>query len=151
MKRLFSLLLVLIFTCCSLTAYTPVASALDDDEANLIEPYASDTISSYSAFLSSSGTTLIIHFSITGNEIMDEIGATKIVLEESTNKSSWTTVKTYYPTKYPNMLATNSGKRSSTVNYGGKKGRYYKAVVTLRAKLGSVSDSRTITTAVKQL
>lgn len=147
MKRIFSLFLALMFMFCSLTVCTPTAFAAVQNEGELIQPYASPTISSYTAYLSVSGTTVKTHFSITGNKKMDEIGATKIVLWESTNKSSWTTVKTYYPTKYPSMLATNTGKHSSSVSYGGTSGRYYKADVTVRAKLGSVADSRTITTA----
>lgn len=134
----------------SIVATCPVALAAQGVD-NPITPQASDTIASYSANITVPSSALRVNFTITGTRTMDEIGSTKIVLKESTNNSTWTTVKTYYPSSYSSMLKHNTVYCSSAVSYSSYvSGRYYKAVVTVKAERDGVSDSRTITTSVKK-
>lgn len=66
--------------------------------------------------------------------IMDELGASEIKVQESTDGISWATVATYTPTYSPNMVATNTAGYASYVTYTGIAGRYYRARIVLFAE-----------------
>lgn len=128
-----------------------VASAISNDNLSEIKPNASQTLASYSSHIAVTSSTLRVHFTVCGTRTMDEIGASKIVLKESTNNSTWTTVKTYYPSTYTSMLKHGTAQCVSAVSYSSfVSGRYYKAVVTVKAERDGASDARSITTAVKK-
>lgn len=109
---------------------------------------ASDYLDSYSAYTYAAGSGKIqIWFDVTGTGTMNKIGALTIVLKESTDGSTWTTVQTFRYTSYSSMLASNKATHTSNVDYSGVSGRYYQAVVTVWAGTSdTVGDSRQITT-----
>lgn len=112
-----------------------------------IEPQASSFLTSYSVGIHPVGNGKVeVSFSVVGTDIMDRIGAAKIVVYESTNNSSWSPVKTYNYTTYSNLTATNRSTYGSDVTYSGTSGRYYKAIVTIYAAKDGGSDSRLVTT-----
>jgi hypothetical protein len=82
-----------------------------------------------------------------GTGTMDEIGTLSIRLQEkSSGSSTWTTVKTYSYTSYPNMLSYNKNLYISSVYYSGKPGYSYRAYVTVWAGNDGNGDSRQIVT-----
>lgn len=92
-----------------------------------------------------------VWFEVMGTDVMDEIGTTKIVLQESTTgKGSWITVKQYDSASYPEMLGSGKKNHMSSVSYDGVANRYYKAVVTVYAEKDGAGDSRTINTAIER-
>ena len=126
-------LILLLAVCLSSSAYA--------------SPKASQYISSYSAYVYPTGRgNMQIWFDITGTGKVDLIGSTSIYLYEY-NNGSWTHVKTFRNTDYPNMLKTNTFYHSGYLSYSGTSGKYYYANVGLWAEKGGSGDSRSYITA----
>lgn len=99
--------------------------------------YSSVFFCAYDSFLRNpSGTIIQIWFDVAGNGTMDEIGASSIVLERSSDGIQWTAVKTFLPENYPKMICENTGLACDYVVYSGYYGYYYRAYVELYAKNG---------------
>lgn len=114
------------------------------------QPYASQYLSVYSAYVYLAGNGLVqVWFDVQGTGIMDEIGSLMIELYESTDKNTWTWVKTFNNTTTPNMLGYNDFLYSSHVDYQGVEGRYYKAYVCVWAGKDGAGDTRYFWTSVK--
>ena len=96
--------------------------------------YSSIFFCSYDSAIYVEGRTLEIWFDVVGNGGMDEIGVSCITLERSSNGSSWSTVKTFYPEDYPQMICYDTGIAYDYVTYTGSSGYYYRAYVTYYAK-----------------
>lgn len=97
--------------------------------------YSSIFFCSYdSSIRNPSGRNLEIWFDVVGNGTMDEIGASCIELERSSNGTNWTVVHTFSPEDYPQMICTNTGMNYDCVSYKGSYGYYYRAHVTCYAK-----------------
>lgn len=129
MKKFTQYLCVLIAL---LTLFTTTAFAAE---------YKGSRASSYfvatSAKLKNTSSGLEITFDVTGTATMDQIGARSVVIQKSTDGSSWSTVKTYTKDAYPEMLASNTGAHTGSFTYVAAKGYYYKAYVVFYAKKGT--------------
>lgn len=84
-----------------------------------------------------SDTQIQIWFDVTGKERMDTIGVSEIELQRSVNNATWTTIKTYTPDDYPQMLENNTVSCANYVPYTGSMYYYYRAYVTFYAKKGT--------------
>lgn len=116
-----------------------------------MEPMASYYISSYTSYVCAMGSGRVeVWFSITGVNIMDELGALSILLYESTDQVNWTRVKTFLHEDYSNMLLENDYNHISGVSYQGVAGRYYKAYVGLWAGRNGGGDTRYMWTSVER-
>lgn len=88
---------------------------------------------------------------VSGRGTMDEIGATKIYIFESSDGVNFTRVKTYRSTDYPEMLeADTTTYYDSPVIYPGKVGYYYYADVYCYAAKDGGSDTKLYSTSVKR-
>ena len=97
--------------------------------------YSSAFFAAYDSFLRNpSGTIIRIWFDVMGNGTMDEIGASSIVLQRSSDGINWTAVKTFLPENYPKMICENTGLACDYVVYSGYSGYYYRAYVEFYAK-----------------
>ena len=96
--------------------------------------YSSIFFASYDSNIDVYGRTMEICFDVVSNGTAQEIGVSKIELERSSNGSSWSTVKTFYPEDYPQMICYNTGIAYDCVTYTGSYGYYYRAYVTFYAK-----------------
>ena len=104
---------------------------------------ASDYLTSYSAYVYPSGWGKVqVWFSVDGTGYMDELGALRIQLYESTDNETWTWVKTYQHIDYSGMLGYNDYTHYGHVEYGGTIGRYYKAYVCVWAGKDGDGDTR---------
>ena len=93
LSRSISLLLAVMLVC----ALSVSASASD------MSTYASDYLSKYDGAVTAQGNGVIkISFVVIGTEVIDEIGASKIVVEEKSG-SAWIPVKTYNNTRNPEL------------------------------------------------
>ena len=92
-----------------------------------------------SVYLSTiSGNRFNVCFSVTATGIMDELGASVIIVQRRASSSDpWQNVKTFYPSTYTNMIDYNQVTHSSNVTYTGTSGYEYRAYVELYAKDGS--------------
>lgn len=124
--------------------------------------YASETVdqraSNYFAVSSAyfnviSDSKFEIWFDVTATDLMDELGASKIELERSSDGVNWTTVKTFYKASYPAMMDPDdvSASYSGYVTYTYTSGYYYCATVTLYAKKGNGSANATVTSDILDL
>lgn len=112
---------------------------------------ASYYISSYNSYVCAMGGGRVeVWFSMTGVNIMDELGALSIGLYESTDQVNWTHVKTFLHEDYSNMLLEDDYYHTSGVSYQGVAGRYYKAYVGLWAGRNGGGDTRYMWTSVER-
>ena len=111
-------------------------SAVSDDQWS---SRASNYLTSYSTY---------IYFNVTGVNYMDEIGSLNIKIYESTDKESWSLVKTYSHDSSSGMLGSNDYYHSGSVSYQGTIGRYYKAYVCIWAGKDGSGDTRFLWTNV---
>lgn len=81
-----------------------------------------------------SNATFEVWFEAAGVGIMDEIGASTIRIQRSSDQENWTTVKTYTKDSYSHLIDTNTGMHADCVTYTGTQGYYYRAYITLYAK-----------------
>ena len=114
-------------------------------------PMASYYISSYNSYVCAMGGGRVeVWFSITGVNIMDELGALSIRLYESTDQVNWTWVDTFLHEDYSNMLLEDDFFHSTGLSYQGVAGRYYKAYVGLWAGRNGGGDTRYMWTSVER-
>ena len=99
------------------------------------EQRASNYFSSYKAYCyESSSTQLAVYFSVFAVDTMDEIGASTIRVQRSSDGSNWTTVKTFTKANYPQMIDTNTIGHAKTLYCTKTSGYYYRAHVEFYAK-----------------
>lgn len=111
--------------------------------AEEITPRASYYLDSYNAYLYNAAFGKIqVYFDVTGVNYMDEIGALRVKIYESTDNETWTWVETYNNGDTPSLLGYNDYYYSSHVDYKGTIGRYYKAYVTIWAGKDGDGDTR---------
>jgi len=145
MKRFTQLIcIVLVFvTVLSTTAFA----------AETTEPRASMFFRSSSVyFWHVSGTQYQIWFDVTAKNTMTELGASKIIVERSTDEVNWTPVKTYNKANYSQMTTTSGTTRyANYVTYYPTSGYSYRAIVTLYAKNSSGTGEMDETTTILDL
>ena len=79
-----------------------------------------------------------IWFDVTAKSGMSELGASKIVVERSTDLVDWDPVKTYNKSSYSQMTTkTTTVEYANYVTYYPADGYAYRAIVTLYAKNSS--------------
>ena len=105
--------------------------------AEVADSRASNYFMSSSAYFNViSGSEFEIWFDVTAVGLMDELGASKIELERSSDGVNWSPVKTFYSSNYPQLLDPDdtSFTYSGYVTHTYTSGYYYCATVTLYAK-----------------
>lgn len=106
-------------------------------------PYASDYLSKYQGTVTAQGNGVVkISFLVIGTERIDEIGASKIVVQEK-DGNSWIPVKTYNNVDNPELSTTNDFSYSNYVLFDGDVGKTYRAKIIIFGN----TDFRTFTTA----
>ena len=126
MKRIMRLVcLVLAVTMCvAVSAY-----AMEQD------PKASSYFAAYRAYCtatSSTSLTVSVHVIAVGE--MDEIGASTVIVQKSSDGTNWTTEKTFTKQDTAGMINTNIGSHAFTLTCNKTSGYYYRAYVTFYAK-----------------
>lgn len=102
------------------------------------ESRASHYIMSTCVYLDqTSSTQFDVWHEIIARGIMDELGAYEIKIQESTDGTNWTTVRTFTPAEEPSMVAVNTLGYTARVTYTGTIGRYYRARLIMFAENSS--------------
>ncbi len=116
-----------------------------------VHPRASNYLDSYNAYIYPAGSGKIqVWFTVTGVDYMDELGALRIAIYESTDNSTWTWVKTFTHNTTSGMLGYNDYFHDGHVDYQGVTGRYYKAYVGIWAGENGNGDNRYFWTSSKK-
>ena len=93
--------------------------------ATAVEPRASIYLSSYQAYVyPAGGGEIQVWFSVTATDYMDELGALRIFIYESTDNINWTHVETFSHLENSNMLVDDDYFHMDHVTYQGVRGRY---------------------------
>ena len=82
-------------------------------------------------------TTFEAWFDVVAVDTMDQVGASIIKIQRSSDGVNWTTMKTYSKDDYPDMIYENSIGHVGCVSYTGAPGYYYRAYIVLYAKNSS--------------
>lgn len=136
MKKVFSksmsLFLILLFTfslCIPASASVPILRS-------------SKYLSSYDGVVTrEGGGTIKISFTVIGTRVIDEIGASQIVVQKQVS-GVWISVKTFNNTRNPELCTTSNYAYANYVLYDGEAGVNYRAEITVFGN----TDYRTITT-----
>lgn len=144
-KRFMRIIALCMAVLCVVSAGKPAMAAVQPEEPG-IEPQSSQFLGHYTAYIKTSGSKLTVYYNVVGTTTMDQIGATRIIVYKSKDKSTWTSMRTYTYREYSNLLGTNTIMYGSHVNYSGTTGYYYRAVVTIYAEKDGGCDSRLYTT-----
>lgn len=124
----------------SLTLALVMAMAFPAYAAEKAETRASVYFTRTSVYLYKlTANSIEIWFEAAGTGIMDEIGAYKVEVQQSTDSANWTTVKVYTKDRYTYMTDFNTGIHIDYVTYVGVRGYYYRAIITLYARDSSGS------------
>lgn len=118
----------------------PVSAAT----AETVQPFASKYLTSYSAYVyvTSSGEVQV-WFDVMGTGDMDEIGALRIMLYESSDGTNWSDVETFLHDSTSDMLFKDDYYVSSHVSWkGGSTSKQYKAYVCVWAGKNGSGDTR---------
>ena len=102
-------------------------------------------------FWHTSGSNYQIWFDVTAVGRMYELGASKIVVERSTDEADWETVKTYNKEDYSQMTGSSTTSYDNYVSFTATNGYYYRAIVTLYARNSSGTGTMREVTATLNL
>ena len=117
------------------------ASAATTDSAVPCASYYLDSYSAY-VYVAASGQVQV-WFDVMGTGDMDEIGALKIYLYESSDNRNWSIVKTFLHESTNGMLFEDDYYVSSHVSWSnGSTNKYYKAYVCVWAGKNGAGDTR---------
>lgn len=110
----------------------PVSAAED------VSPRASYFFAASSTYLwRVSDTKFEVWFDIAAVSTMEELGASVIKVQRSSDGINWTTMQTFTKEIYPHLIAQNTGAHAGCISYTGTPGYYYRAFVTYYAKNSS--------------
>lgn len=114
--------------------------------AEAAEARASLYLNSYLAYVYVDGKgNVSVWYEVEATKTMDEVGVLTIRLQEQApGSSTWTTVKTYFHTDYPDLLSYNDDLHYGHVDYDGNTEYSYQAYVTIWAGKNGDGDSRII-------
>ena len=111
--------------------------------ATVQEERASNFFSSYRAYCyAASSTKIEVNFTVIGAGTMDELGASQIKVQCSSDGTNWSTVKTFSKDNYGSMTALNTAFHAATLSCTVESGYQYRAYVTFYAKNGSGQSYR---------
>lgn len=141
-RRKISLFIKLVAIVLVFTILTPSTAYATTTENNA--PYASRYLSLYSAYVYVTANGQVqVWFEVMGTDDMDEIGALKIHLYESSDNQNWTIVKTFLHESTSGMLYEDDYYVSSHVSWAnGSTSKYYKAYVCVWAGKNGTGDTR---------
>lgn len=136
-KRSFMFRVVAIILVLTLVIPTGVSAAE-------VQPRASYYLDSYNSYIyrPASGT-IRVYFTVTGTDYMDELGALRIqIYESSDDGATWTWKKTFTHDSTSGMLSYNDDFHSGYVTYYGWPSRQYKAYVCVWGGKDGQGDTR---------
>lgn len=120
------------FVCLILVLTTVLTIPAAAESAN---PWSSNYFAAFDAYLyHTSGTQFQVWFEVTCKRTMEEIGASVIEVQRSSDGTNWETVKTYYKENNANMIAYNTVSHASYVTHSKVSGYSYRAYVRFYAK-----------------
>jgi hypothetical protein len=110
---------------------------------------SSSYFSSYRAYCTKVSSTKIgIVYQVLALGEMDELGASTIKVQYSSDKKNWTTAKTFTKANYSSMIETDAATFASALECTVPSGYYYRAYVAFYAKNGSGTGYKYYYTAI---
>ena len=144
MKR-FTQIICILLVCVVVFSTTAFAAEVPESRASMY--FAGSSV----YFWHTSGSSYQIWFDVTAVGRMYELGASKIVVERSTDEVNWESVKTYYKEDYSQMTGSSTTSYDNYVPFTATSGYSYRAIVTLYARNSSGTGTMRETTTVLDL
>lgn len=117
-----------------------------------VTPRGSNYFASRLAYLyKTTSTQFQVWIEVTSMSTMDELGASSITVQRSSDNSNWTDMKTYTKESYTQLIGKNTANHEAYVTYTGTSGYYYRAKIWFYAKNSSGTAEYSYTTASIQL
>lgn len=136
-KRIFSFLLAFAMLGSSVCA---VAAELEEPA-----PYASQYLDGYGIGVDAEGGgKMTVTFTVYGTDVMDCLGAQKIIIEEW-DGSNWIKTGTLTASKNPEFLAYDASEHAESITFYGLPGIQYRATLYAYAERNGVFDMGTCT------
>lgn len=133
-RRLVCLLLVASMLV-AMPAFAAEDGAAATDEASV---RSSSYFFRYSVYLyQTSAVTFEAWFDVSAMDIMDELGASVIKIQRSSDGVNWETMRTFTKENYPGMICANTSLHGYGISYTGTPTYYYRAFIILYAKKGT--------------
>lgn len=111
--------------------------------ASAAQTKASEHFTSYDAYIEPvGGGDIEIHFEIRGAGTMQDLGVSRIILQESSDGKVWSNTKTFYSDDFEEMMASKTSIHKDYIKYEGIAKMQYRAYVTFYAHNGTTSDTR---------
>ena len=99
---------------------------------------ASNYFAAYRAYCTATSPAVVtVSFHVVAVGEMDEVGASEIVIQKSSNGTDWSPAYTFTKEGTSGMIATDTGSYASTISVARSTGYYYRAHVTFYAKNSS--------------
>lgn len=134
-KFLCMLLVVAMVTTTPVFAAEEVASLAEAADSRSSGYFCCSSVYLYQKY--STSTTFEAWFDVGAVGIMDELGASEVRIQRSSDGENWTTMWTYTKEAYPGMIYANTSGHAYGLSYTGTVGYYYRAFVILYAKKGN--------------
>lgn len=80
------------------------------------------------------GNRFGVWFDVIATGTMEELGVSTIVMQKSSDGTTWRDIKTFYPENYSQMIIEDSVYHADGVPYTGTYNYYYRAYVKFYAK-----------------
>lgn len=114
-----------------------------------VEPRASLYLDGYAiGIVPKGGHLMSVTFIVYGTDIMDRLGAKKILIEEW-DGVEWFETMTYSVEKNPEFYGTNASEHAESVTFYGLPGVQYRATLTAYAELNGGSDTGVLVSSPK--
>lgn len=101
------------------------------------ETRASAYFGATSATLERTSDGFRVWVDLTCKDIMDEVGASAVGIQRSTDGENWTTLEIFTRDEYPEMIRENFFIHTFSVDYTAEPGYYYRAYVFFYAQKGT--------------
>ena len=139
-KRVLGFLLAILMLGCNVCAAA---------EAVQVEPRASLYLDGYAiGIVPKGGHLMSVTFIVYGTDIMDCLGAQKILIEEW-DGIDWVETGTYSAEKNSHFLAQKASEHAASVTFYGLPGVQYRATLTAYAELNGGSDTGVLVSSPK--
>ena len=139
-KRVLGFLLAILMLGCNVCAAA---------EAVQVEPRASLYLDGYAiGIVPKGGHLMSVTFIVYGTDIMDCLGAQKILIEEWYG-IDWVETGTYSAEKNSHFLAQKASEHAASVTFYGLPGVQYRATLTAYAELNGGSDTGVLVSSPK--
>lgn len=149
-----SVLCILLAFCLCISSSVGISACAAEPQNETVQPRASLYLSSYGGctYNGEDDGRIYAEFHVIATGDMDEIGATRIEIQEyyqssTSDEGGWIPLAVFTPKNAPNLMSSGTDLYGASVSYPRTPGKKYRAKITVYAGKDGEGDSRVYTTA----